>query len=254
MGATGTRVAGQPTFAPDSTLLRLGATGAVLGIVLFFVATALHPGHNPANLQATLPEYAASSGWLAVHVGQFAGIALAMGGLVALSRSLVPDRPLSAALARLGLVAALVAVAVYAVNQAVDGVAIKSVADAYTAAAPADKTTALLVAQAVRHVELGLTSFFELNLGVALVLFGLAVGRSTAYPAWLGWVATVDGIGWVAVAVLLASRGFGVSLSALAMTVTYLLALWLVALAVLLWRRATRPGAVARPPRSLHME
>jgi hypothetical protein len=48
-------------------------------------------------------------------------------------------------------------------------------------------------------------------------------------------------IGWVAVAVLVASRGFEVSVSALAMGLNYLLGLWVLALAVQLWRRARQP-------------
>jgi hypothetical protein len=225
----------------ERALLRIAAVAAPVGVVTHFVATAFHGGHRPGDLAASLPGYAASGGWLAVHLAQFAGVALAASALVALAGSLRQDRAGSAALARLGLVAAVVALAVYAVNQAVDGVAIRFVAVAYTSAAPGDQPSALLVADAVRHVELGTTSLFELNLGATLVLLGLAVGWSAGWASWLGWVAVADGIGWVAVAVLVASRGFEVSVSALAMGLNYLLGLWVLALAVQLWRRARQP-------------
>jgi hypothetical protein len=230
------------------TLLRPGAAAGVLGVAVFFVATALHGGHDPGDLQAVLPEYAAKRGWLAVHLGQFAGVALMTGALVVLAHSLLADRPASAALARLGAGAAAVALAVYAATQAVDGVAIRFVADAWVDAAAPDKPGALLVAQAVRHVELGLTSLFELTLGVALVLLGLAVAGSGSasrspgrtWPAWLGWAAVALGVGWAAVAVALAAGGFDVAVSVPAMVVTYLLGLWVLAVAAVLWRRAGR--------------
>lgn len=234
-------------LASDSTLLRLAAAAGPLGVVTYFVATAFHPGHDPGNLKAVMPEYAADANWLAVHLAQFAGIALSAVALVTLASSLTRGRGRSAALARLGFVAAVVALAVYAVNQAVDGVGVKFVADSYVGASPADKPGALLVADAIRHLEIGTTSFFELDLGVTLVLLGLAISWSATYPTWLGCVAIADGIGWIAVALLLASRGFDVSVSALAMAVTYVVGLWIVALAILLWRSARRPAA-DQPP------
>lgn len=231
-------VAGVDASASDGTLPRLGAVVGPLGVVSYFVATAFHPGHDPGNLEAVLPEYAADAQWLAVHLAQFAGIALAAVALIALASSLMHGRGRGAALARLGLLAAVVALAVYAVNQAVDGVGIKFVADSYVGASPTARPGALLVADAIRHLEVGTTTFFELNLGVTLVLLGLAIGWSQTYPTWLGWVAIADGIGWIAVALLLGARGFDVSVSPLAMAVTYVVGLWIVALAVLLWRSA----------------
>ena len=230
-----------------STLPRLGAAAGSLGVVTFFVATAFHPGHDPGNLQAVMPEYAADPNWLTVHLAQFAGIALSAVALIALAWSLGRGRGKSAALAHLGLVATVVALAVYAVNQAVDGVGIKFVADSWVGASPAERPGALLVADAIRHLEIGTTSLFELNLGIALILLGLALGWSAAYPTWLGVVAIVDGVGGITVALLLASRGFDVSTSGLAMAVTYVVGLWILTLAVVLWRQSRRPEATGQP-------
>lgn len=224
----------------DRALARLGAITAPVGIVTFVLATALHPGHDPGNLAVVLPEYAADTHWLAIHLIQFFGMALATIGLVGLSSSISQEQGRSAVPARLGGGAAVVALAVYAVNQAVDGVAIKFVADRYLTATPADEPGVLLLADTVRHLEIGTTSVSQLALGVALVLSGLAIGWSPRYPSWLGWAAALIGTGSVTLAVLLASRGFGVSVSPFAMTVTYLLGLWILLLSVPLWR-ATRP-------------
>ena len=153
-------------------------------MVTHFVATTFHPGHDPGNLRAVLPQYAADNQWLAVHLAQFAGLSLSAVALVALARRLIGAGGRGGALARLGLLTVVVTVAVYAVNQAIDGVGAKFAADSYVAAAPADKPSALLVADAIRHLELGTASFFELTLvtyltGLWILALALALWRST---------------------------------------------------------------------------
>ena len=115
------------TVLPDRTLIRLGAVSAVLGVVVLIGGNAIHGGDDPANLAVSLPQYAANGNWVVAHILQFLGFLLILGGLVALHRS-IPAEP-GAALARMGLVTALVAVGVYGANQAVDGIAIKFVAE-----------------------------------------------------------------------------------------------------------------------------
>lgn len=72
-------------IASAASLPRLAAAVGPLGVVIYFVATALHPGHEPGNLQAVLPQYAADHYWLAIHLAQFAGILLSGVLLVALA-------------------------------------------------------------------------------------------------------------------------------------------------------------------------
>ena len=219
----------------ERTLLRIGAVSATLGVITLFIADAFHGGHDPSDLEAVLPEYAANANWEVVHIGQFLGYALVLISLVALHRSIAEGH--GAALARLGYVIAVVATAIYAVNQAVDGVAVKFVADEWVSAPAAEKAGALRVAEAVRHVEIGLSSFAELAFGAALLLYGEAIALSGAYPAWLGWTAVTVGIGWIVLGVLVAHNGF--TQAALTMLVSALLALWVVVLAVFLWRKAS---------------
>ena len=220
--------------AERDLLLRIGAVSSILGVVTIFVADAFHGGHDPANLEAALSEYAANANWEVVHIGQFLGYALVLGALVALYRSIGERR--GAALAQLGFVTALVATATYAANQAVDGVAIKFVADEWVSAPASEKANALRVAEAVRHVEIGLSSFSELILGSALLLFGLAIALGDLYPRLLGWAAMAVGAGWVALGLLVARDGF--THLDLTMWVSVLLALWVLVLAVFLWRKA----------------
>ena len=218
----------------ERTLLRIGAVSAIVGVVTLFVAGHFHGGHDPANLGTVLPEYAANANWEVVHIGQFLGFALVLVVLVALQHSIAEGR--GAALARLGYVTAAVATALYAVNQAVDGVAVKFVADEWVSAPAAEKADALRVAEAVRHIEIGLSSFVELMLGAALLLYGLAIAFSDVYPKWLGWAAAAVGVGWIVLGLLVAHNGF--TQVPLTMLVSALLSLWVVVLAVFLWRKA----------------
>ena len=218
----------------ERTLLRIGAVSAIVGVVTLFVADHFHGGHDPANLGTVLPEYAANANWEVVHIGQFLGFALVLVVLVALQHSIAEGR--GAALARLGYVTAVVATALYAVNQAVDGVAVKFVADEWVSAPAAEKADALRVAEAVRHIEIGLSSFAELILGAALLLYGLAIAFSDIYPKWLGWAAAAVGVGWIVLGLLVAHNGF--TQVPLTMVVSALLSLWVVVLAVFLWRKA----------------
>src|ERR687885_285030 len=218
----------------ERTSLRIGAISATLGVIILFVADAFHGGHDPADLEATLPEYAANTNWEVVHIGQFLGYALILISLVALYRSITKGR--GVALARLRYVTVVLATAVYAVNLAVDGVAIKFVADEWVSASAAEQANAFRAAQAVRHIEIDLSSFAELIMGAPLFLYGLAIALSDVYPKLLGWAAVVVGIGWVVLGLLVAHSGF--TQVDLTMLLSVLLALWLLVLAVFLWRKA----------------
>src|SRR5215216_1214852 len=155
----------------ERTLLRIGAVSAMLGIITIFVANAFHGGNHPDDLEIVLPQYAVNANWEVVHIGQFLGYTLVFVALVALYRSIAEGR--GAELARLGYVTAILATAIFAVNQAVDGVAVKyDVADEWVSASAAEKATALRVAEAVRHIEIGFSSFAELTLGAAHLLYG----------------------------------------------------------------------------------
>ena len=140
----------------ERSLLRIGAVSVILGVTFFSVSGAFHGGHQPDDLVATLPQYATNANWIVVHLGQFLGLFMVVGGLVGLYRSITLGP--GAALAQLGFVAAVVAISVYAANQAVDGIDIKFVAKEWVDAPAAEKEVAFRVAEAVRHIEIGLTS------------------------------------------------------------------------------------------------
>ncbi|MFJ5696060.1 hypothetical protein ACIP9X_19730 [Arthrobacter sp. NPDC093125] len=86
--------------------LRLSAVLLVVGFFLFVMMGLLHPGGPANNHGAVFVEYAASAGWTAVHLGQFAGMAVIIAGLLVLYFTLDFGSGAAAWLARLGAVSA----------------------------------------------------------------------------------------------------------------------------------------------------
>src|SRR5215212_2611957 len=69
----------------DRTSLRLAATLVLLGVLLSLVAGIFHPAReDPNDHQAVFAEYAESASWTAIHLGQFAGMAVLVAGLLVL--------------------------------------------------------------------------------------------------------------------------------------------------------------------------
>ena len=153
--------------------LRAGAGSAVAGIVVTVVASRFHGGTDPADLQTVLPQYAANPHWKAAHLGQFLGFLLIVSSLIILLRHIKAIADSLSAL--LGIVVATISAATFAANHAVDGVAIRYVAENWVNAPPDGKLAALNLAQAVRHIEQGLSALVAINLGIALLLSGVAI-------------------------------------------------------------------------------
>jgi hypothetical protein len=56
------------------SLVRVGTAAAFVGAPLLLVSTLLHPSNSDPNVPlAAFTEYAASSNWVWIHLGQFAG-------------------------------------------------------------------------------------------------------------------------------------------------------------------------------------
>ena len=97
---------------------RIGAVVFLLVLVVLVISTQLHPAHeNPMDNPAVFREYAQSDLWIAVHLGQFAGFLLVIGGLVTLYFS-IAIRPDAAAVARFRLSAAITTGSSFTILQA----------------------------------------------------------------------------------------------------------------------------------------
>lgn len=86
------RERGGPAVVDDRSLLRIGAVAGMLGVVLQVALDRLHPPQaDPNDSLAAFREYAGSSDWTAVHLGQYLDvllIALALVGITLLALGL----------------------------------------------------------------------------------------------------------------------------------------------------------------------
>ena len=186
----------------DRQVLRIGAIAAMLGPLVLFVSTLMHPLEaDPNNAVAAFTEYAADRLWVGTHLGQFLGVAIIVTALVLLSRSLEEGK--AAAWSRIGLAGAIATLAATAVLQAVDGVALKFMVDRWAGAPPEQQRAIFEAAFAVRQVEAGLASLTSLLLGITVTANGVALILSPVYPVWVGFLAILGGLGTVAGAVVL---------------------------------------------------
>jgi hypothetical protein len=190
-------------------LMRIGAVAGVTGVVAQTVLELfLHPsGAHPNDSAAAFAEYAASTSWTAVHLGQFAAVLLVSIALIALAGTLRSHGGWPADLALVGALAVAVATAVFGVQMAVDGVALKHAVVTWTGAAPGAQETAFTIAESVRSIEKGLSALFHFSNGAALLLLGGAVATSLR-RRWLGWIGAAAGFGFLAGSWATAQTGF----------------------------------------------
>jgi hypothetical protein len=140
--------------AMSAHMARLGAVAAVVGALVLFASTMLHPSDaNPGNAPVAFAEYATDTLWVWSHLGQFAGLAALGAALVALAATLEPGR--ASNWGRVAVVGATASVAVAAALQAVDGIALKSMVDRWAAATGQEQRIAFEAALAVRQIEIG---------------------------------------------------------------------------------------------------
>jgi hypothetical protein len=172
--------------------LRLAGGLLVGGFLVNLVVTVFHPSGREDDHRAIFTEYADSDAWVAIHIGQFIGILIALAGLLALYRALTLHRDFSL-LARFAAGATIATAAALAVLQAVDGVALKQAVEAWTDASGSEKAIRFDDAETVRWLEWGIQSYFRVLLGLSFVLYGVAIVATRVVAAWLGWVAVLVG-------------------------------------------------------------
>jgi len=218
---------------------RIGAVALPLGIIVLLVAEFFHPQReHPMDFPAVFMEYSQSDVWTAVHLAQYSGFLLLLGGLVALYYSVGAEPEAGAGLAPFGLAAAVTAAASFTVLQAVDGIALKRAVDAWASAPVDQETAAFAAAEAVRWIEIGMNSLSFFLAGLTLFLYGVAITLGTVYPRWVGLLAAVSGALFMVNGVVVAYEGFGPSIVRLGAIL--LLAVWTFIMARLMWRYGGR--------------
>ncbi|HEY2974666.1 MAG TPA: hypothetical protein VGJ48_19285 [Pyrinomonadaceae bacterium] len=223
----------------EKTLLRTGAVCAILGSIIS-VAAGMGFGNltNEAGTETVLRTIASRPSWYwpTVHLCFIIGAFLWVWAFNALANSLTSG--ISWTLGRLGAVTIMVGAAIHIVDSSISGFGLTALAHAWANAHASEQASLLLIADTLHFVLNGtwpsVHSYFH---GVPFILAGLAVVFSRRYPAWLGWVGVVGGAGSLVGGMLMF---FGVSLGRQRLFVVFaqIVSLWMVAMGVLMWRRA----------------
>ena len=224
----------------EAITTRLGAVALPLGVVLIAISEAFHPSReDPMDFPAVFREYARSDVWTTVHLGEYFGFLLLLGGLVALYFSVRARPGAGAGLAPFGLAAAVATAASFTVLQAVDSITLRYAVDAWVNAPTSQKPAAFAAAEAIRWTEIGMNALSYFLAGLTLFLFGLALALGRVYPRWAGLIAALCGAALMYNgAIEVAYEGFVASVVKLLGLA--LLALWAFVMALLMWRNGGR--------------
>jgi Domain of unknown function (DUF4386) len=177
-------------------LFQIGSIAFLAGMIITVVSTAIHPStEDPANHPLVFTKYASNDSWIAVHIGQFAGVIMVFaGGFVALYRLLVQSESSTASIiAGIGIALAIMTASVFAVLQAVDGIAQKRAVDSWVSAPPEEKAITFRVAEGIRFIEYGTNSIFRILQGTVAVIFGVAIVKNKLLSKWIGGAGVVIG-------------------------------------------------------------
>jgi hypothetical protein len=220
-----------------SATWRLAGSLLLAGVVVSILAGLLHAESHDANDHpASFTAYANSGIWTAVHVGQFAGMALVSVGLVTLSAALDVRRGALAWPARFGALSAAVALARHGALQAVDGVALKQAVDAWLAAPEPEKAARFATAEGIRWLEWGMRSYQSFLLGIALILLGIVMAARRPVSRIIGWLMVLSGLAYLAQGGIIGELGFAAANSLPTLIGIVATVVWTTWLAVSAWR------------------
>lgn len=188
----------------------LGFSGTLVlagGVLVTIIVLFLHP-EGGATEAATFANFAASSDWFAIHLGQFVGTAAIMAGLLVLFFALDVSGGAMHWLGFFGAVSAVVAIALAGVLFAVDGVANKQAMDAWVSAPAAEQTARFASAEAIRWVEMGIASYHEFMMGLAFVLFAMVIVWTARVNRGIGILMGLSGLAYLVVGWFTGTKGF----------------------------------------------
>ena len=184
----------QPQF--QRSLLRISSIAFLAGAIIAIISTIFHAStEDPANHLLVFTIYANDESWIAIHIGQFAGVIMVFaGGFVTLSRLLVQsESSMVYTLAWIGFAVAIITASAFAVLQAVDGIGNKLAIDSWVSALSDEKAITFEVAEGVRFIEIGTNSYFRILQGTVAVIFGIAILRNNIINRWIGVAGVIIG-------------------------------------------------------------
>ena len=211
---------------------RLSAWLLLVGQLLYILVTQLHAGGDANHHHDIFAEYAHSGIWTAVHVGQFASMAILLAGLLTLSFALDGQDKAAKWAGQLGAASAVATLALYGALQAVDGVALKQAVSAWVSAPEAEKAARFATAEAIRWLEWGLRSYQDFALGLSLLLFAASVVRVTGLSRPIAYLMGLSGLAYLVQGWVAGTEGFSPTQS-VAIVLAWILSLvWMIGLAV----------------------
>jgi hypothetical protein len=220
--------------------LRLSAALLLSGQLLYILVTQFHADGEANNHPAVFAEYARSGTWTAVHVGQFAAMAILLGGLLALFFALEDRGGSTRWTHRFGAAAAVTALALYGALQGVDGVANQQADLAWMSATGAEKAGRFASAEAIRWIEWGLRSYQGFTQGVALLLCAVAVAWTAWIPRPIGYLMGLSGLAYLVQGWVVGSEGFSKTESIAIVSGWALSVAWMIWLVVIAQRMQNR--------------
>ena len=163
-------------------------------------------------------------------------MAILLAGLLALFFALDAQAGTARWAGRFGAAAAVATLALYGVVLAVDGVALKQAVNAWASAPDAEKAARFASAEAIRWLEWGMRSYQNFALGLAVLLFAVAVVRTAWVPRPIAYLMGLSGLtylvqGWVA-----GSEGFSQTQTIAIVLAWVLNVAWMIWLVVVAWR------------------
>lgn len=225
----------------DQTILRVGAACAILGAVIS-VAAGMGFGNltNEYGTEEVLRIIAAQPRWYwpTVHLAFIVGAFLWVIAFLALAASL--ERDWRGMLGSLGAASVIIGAAIHIIDSSISGAGLAALASAWATAPATEQASLVRVGDALLYVLHGtwssVHSYFH---GVPFILSGAAVAVSARYPRWLGWIGVIGGAGILTSGLLMF---FGIALGSRRVWVVFaqVVSLWMVAIGVLMWRRARR--------------
>lgn len=245
--ATASRVGNTEVYHADRKSLRLSAMLLVIGVLLSIGVGLLHPSReDPNNHTAVFAEYASDTQWTAVHLGQFAGFAVIIAGLLVLFFALNGSSGSPGWADRFAAISAVVTLALYGVLQAVDGVALKRAVVAWVSASDVEKVARFASAEAIRWLEEAVRSYQDFMLGLTFLLFAVAIVGKAKIPRPVGYLMGLSGLGYIAQGWVLGSEGFSAAHGMATLPTFVLVLAWVIWLLVAAWRMK---GPVEAPAR-----
>ena len=223
------------TFGPRSSL-RLAAGLLLAGQLLYVLLTLFHTGGEANNHPAIFAGYASSGTWTAVHVGQFVCMTIMLAGLFALHFALDTQVGATKWLSRYGAAATAATLALYGGVLAVDGVALKQAVNAWASAPEAEKAARFASAETIRWLEWGMRSYENLALGLAVLLFAIALVRTAWIPRPIAYLMGLSGLSYLVQGWTAGAEGFSQAHEIAIVLAEVLNLVWMIWLAVVAWR------------------